>query len=226
MPNFDLEAVDGIIPRLPEIDVISGLGRLDGQFFTNDATPDVTVVTVTQSHRAQIWEDVNDNRLIDAQDRKVGQETVQEPGTVTITLDNLGQNDRALTLLTRAIDKAGNAGPAADDVLTLDFTAPVFAAVAVDGRDVIVSFNEALRGGRNFVADWTVEAMKDGRRVFLAHERVSGDNNTDTRTIHISEDDEQFDGSVSRVNYIFTGPDGKRYFDRAGNVLANFAGDA
>lgn len=227
LANFTLTAADGIIPALPVVDEIGGLGELDGQFYTNDSSPDVVVSDVTEGHTLEIYEDLNDNGRIDpGTDRKAApdHEVMSDSGTATVTLDDLGQTERDLTLLVRARDGAQNPGNTAADVLTLDFTAPEFAAISVDvdNREVQVTLSESLRDGRNAVADWVVEKSKFGRYIALERESVSGDDNTDARTIHISDNEDEWgEGAVDRVTYDFTGTD-DRYIDRAGNPLANF----
>lgn len=223
--NFEIEAADGILPPLPAVDSLGGLGELDGQFHTNQSAPELVASNVTEGHRIQVYEDSDGDGAVDGTDREVGEKIAQSSGSITIQLDDLGTTERDLTLLTRAVDASGNEGETAADAVSLDFTAPEFATLGedVDNREVNTTLDEPLRDGRNAVADWVVEKNRFGTYVALERDQVTGADNTDTRTTHISDDEEQWEeGAADRVSYDFDGPVEERYIDRAGNVLANF----
>lgn len=221
--NFEIEAIDGIIPDIVNVDEIGGLEELDDRFYTNQSAPEMVVSNVTEGHRIRVWEDTNGNGAVDGEDRKVGEQVVMsDSGSETVPLDDLGGTDRELVLLTRATDSGGNSGPLTETDLTLDFTAPEFLQVATDAgaQTVQVSFDEPLRDGRNHAADWVAEVLERGHYVAMSIEEVSGDAVTASRTLQLEEDG--WDGTVDRLRYDFLGSEDDRYIDRAGNKLVNF----
>lgn len=220
--NFEIEAIDGIIPDLVQVDEIGGFEKLD-RFYTNQSAPEMVVSNVTEGHRIRVWEDVNANGAVDGEDRKVGEQVVMDDsGSATVQLDDLGGTDRDLVLLTRASDPGGNSGPLTEEALTLDFTAPEFLQISTDtsAQTITVSFGEPLRDGRNHAADWVAEALERGHYVAMSIEEVTGEAVTASRTLHLEEDG--WDGSVDRLRYDFLGSEDDRYIDRAGNKLVNF----
>jgi hypothetical protein len=229
--GFDLEATDGIIPGLPVLDTVGGLGEYDdpndaydgNRFFTNQNAPTVVVSAVDAGHAVTIYEDVDGDGVVDeGSDTVLGSGEALQAGTLEIELSDLGTNNRDLDLLTQATDGSGNSGLVALDGLTIDTIVPTFGSVTIDdaNRDVHVTFSETLRGGRNAVADWVVEVQQFGRYFSLARDEVTGE--YDSRTISIADDEEQWNGEIARLTYDFVGGEGERYFDRAGNQLGDF----
>lgn len=194
---------------------------------------------MTEGHKIRVFVDDGDG-VLDSGDRQVGEKEVLKSGSTTVqigdsngdgevdgtdTFGDLGSSEGDVRVFTQATDKSGNPGDPASDLITLDFTAPEVASFATDdtdGRQVIVSFSENLRDGRNHVSDWVIEAYRFGRYVALNRDQVTGEDDSAARAVHIEDDDPNWQHGVARVTYDFTGGEVDRYIDRAGNVLANF----
>ena len=230
--GFEIEALDGIIPGLPVLDTIGGLGEYDDpndsyeepRFFTNQQTPTVVVSDVDAGHTVRIYEDTDQDGTLDpGTDTELGSGEALQAGTVEIVLNDLGTSNRDLTLFSQATDAGGNPGLVAADGLTVDTLVPTFDVFTTDeaAREVNVAFSETLRGGRDAVADWVVEVVQFGRYFSLARDEVTGEYGS--RTISIADDESNWNGEVARLSYDFTGGEGERYFDRAGNQLGDFA---
>ena len=230
LDGFEIQAADGLIPGLPSIDEIGGLGEYDDpndesgpRFYTNQDTPTVLVSAVDMGHQVTIYEDVNEDGAIDGGDRAVGSATAVQSGDLEVQLDSLGLTERSLTLLSRATDGQDNVGLTAQDGLTVDLTAPEFGALSTDAatREIGVTFTETLRDGRNGSTDWRAFVTKLGRDIPLSIDDVTGEYGS--RTLVISDNEDQWDGTVNRLRYTFKGSDGERFIDRAGNLLGDFS---
>lgn len=212
---------DGLLPELPVLEQVSGLTKYDGQFWTNESSPDFLVTNVADGHLVKVWNDVNGNGQIDeGTDQEIasgngdpeGEANLQSSGTI-------GTNGDDINLLVQALDSRFNSSPLADELLTIDQTAPQFDSVAFVANDVVVTFNEPLREGRDAFADWTVVQGSGFSELRMKPASVSGDRETRTLSIdHADYDSTQ----VNAVGYEFMGAQGDRYFDRAGNLLADF----
>lgn len=220
--NTTLTVADGIIPQLPEVDLIGGLPRQDGQFWINDDTPDVTVSQVDPGDTVSIYQDNNGNGQIDE-----GTDTLKSScpvfagNSVTCTLSSFGTVNQTVTLLLRSHDANSNQGPTAVEALTLDFVPPAITAAELSGDDIVVTFNDVLTDlrGRNHTFDWVVRADDGGEPVKFPPQSVSG--SRDSRTLHGNGDWSQAGVTVTDVVYDYNGPEGDRYADRAGNDLPN-----
>jgi hypothetical protein len=122
----------------------------------------------------------------------------------------------------RFINAAGIPGPTIDVTLVLDTVRPTITDVSslggVLGNSVTVTMSELVPGGSNYSEDWVVvERLANGNRFTYPPDSVSG--SAGTRTLTVSP---RGVGSYETVEYAFIPGSGKeRYFDRAGNTLAD-----
>ncbi|MGH3371538.1 MAG: hypothetical protein ACRDPR_16225, partial [Nocardioidaceae bacterium] len=225
-----VNTIDGILPALPTVQRVAGMGLQAGKFYTNDSTPTFELSSATGGDRACIYRDINGNGAVDpGTDTLISKETaeatiagcpVAEGSSLAVETRGLPTSDAELGVLVQFTDARNNVGPNSSNALVLDYTAPAIAEVAVAGTDVTVTFSEFVARGRNFASDWVVFATRPGGTFKPFVGQVTGSGTT--RTLAIS--DERYDAAVNNVTavaYEYQGALTDRYEDRATNKLDN-----
>jgi hypothetical protein len=161
--------------------------------------------------------------VLDAQGAIVGTSLFDASGPYVRA--TIPATDGAYKLFVRFVNAAG-AGKAEPLTLVLDQVSPTIAKIvksdlAGGKAQVAVTMSEFIPGGSNFKEDWlVVERLADGDRFIYPPDRVDGGAGT-TRTMTVSLRNV---GKYETVEYFFVPDEGKqRYFDRAGNTLADTA---
>lgn len=234
--NASVTAIDGILPALPTINSIgSGAtsARQEGQFFTNDDTPDISV-TIDPGDTVTVYEDhptLGTQGQIDANDiprcskkanPPVGQQDPDAQVTVICASSSFGNANRNVTLLARSFDARGNIGNIRNELLSLDFIAPAFKTAVRQASNLVVTMTEKLTTllGRNDRRDWRVRGREAGEDLLMLPSEVQGQD--DTRTLTKSDSAWNSPVVVTRIDYVWDGiGQGARYADRAGNDLPN-----
>ena len=101
--------------------------------------------------------------------------------------------------------------------VVLDRVVPAIATTAKNANEVTIGLSEPLAAGTDFANDWFAwESVPTGRRYYGAENVTLTDSATRTATFGF-----QNKGAFGGVDYRFTSPDGRRYEDRAGNLMAD-----
>lgn len=212
--DASIDGTDGIAPGAPTVEGVDGREAVDGVYATNRSSPVVTVADVAAGHHVEIFEDADSDGQIGDSDPPIGSATASG-SAVAVALDDLGTNDRELTILVRATDGAGNVGvPSAHD-LELDFTPPTLTAASVAVPTVTVTVSEELASGTDEARDWRVLGRDGSADMLFFVTAVAREGVTITLTIEEGYDPKVHLVAVRHAKRNET----TRYADRAGNAL-------
>jgi hypothetical protein len=195
-------------------------------YYTGRGGEDGVEVTVGRARNGFIIE------VLDGAGRVIGTKTVTKSNPspfaseVTDTiLVPLGANDGAYARGIRFRGANGRIGEVLPLTIVLDTVAPRLSLTQLtDATTVKVTLSEKIVAGSNFADDWFVT------------EQVTTESGTASRTVNVNEVEatDAFTRTLTvtlrdpsrfqRVDYFLQHPEGRRYEDRAGNLLVNTLG--
>jgi hypothetical protein len=221
--NQLIDIVDRIAPDLPILNRVNDRIEQSGSFWTNRVSTAVPfqVANVLQGDVVQVF--------VDGVQR--GSATKNNDGefvTVDVTLPSAADGN-VFEVAVRVLDEVGNISPIAEEIVTVDLTAPGLANFTKSGRVATVKVNELLSGdpafqGTNSAIDWYgIEGSGFFARTWQATSVAHG---SLTDTIEVTLAQGAANVTLSSMNYDFQpgSESKKRYEDRAGNVLESFLG--
>jgi hypothetical protein len=218
-----IEATDGINPLAPVIDLVAGFGLQDGEFWTNDSTPTVSLSSLVVGDTIKLYYDTNDDEKADPGEQIFAGVADDSTAEVAITTD-LGSIETVHELIAIMVDEGFNASPLASKLLNLDYTTPKLIDLIVDTTDgnlVTAVFDEPVARGRNAAFDWTVQATQDGELAYRTVTSVEFLSPTE-RLLRVSTASyDSSKGAISGIRFKFRGASEDRYEDRATNELGD-----
>lgn len=231
-----INTISGLVPLAP---VISGVTRNGGAetAYSETATDGVkTYFTRFPGTGTLSTEDLNATftnarsgyliQVVDANKAVLASTTLSNPAALATSKEftasmrvPIGKTDATYVRGLRMVGTNGKEGAITWFNVTLDQVLPTLTTRTLqsDNSTVVVKLAEPIVGGTDYASDWLAfENLADGTQYYRAMEVASTDSTTRTITFPL-----QNPGSFGGVHYRMTSEDGKRYEDRAGNLMAN-----
>lgn len=240
------DIVDDIAPDLPDILTVNGNPPFadDGQFYTNDPTPEVALGGLRGGYTGIVARETNGTDGYQfGSDTELCRFEVISGNSGSCSTSGLGADSPrdpatgeplGFDLYGASLDAGGNVSFDKDGVqggngspfdVVLDRVSPAATTALVNAgaRKVTVSFDEKLNGGVNAFRDWAIRLLAaDGSPESIPPASIT-DDGFNKKVLNVAANAPNWTGStVTAIVYIVEGNQARRFKDRAGNLLLDF----